>query len=205
MNANLQKQLKQTIDKEVNKLVTEIKKQIPQKLQLIKQEIFGSFQVIVSAEVQKVFLETYGPNYDVNALNSSLNYFMGNDLRPDFSYDKNKFIFNSTLKNNEREFNQNVKKTRYQNFIAEPDFQSIEHEDIYYDDNPLDNAFDEIYNSVDDRDVFNPHNKVLRQGGYSSLEETYEGARVKALESFNNYYIKIVKPNILRKYGIKID
>ena len=98
MNANLQKQLKQTIDKEVNKLVTEIKKQIPQNLQLIKQEIFGSFQVIVSAEVQKVFLETYGPNYDVNALNSSLNYFMGNDLRPDFSYDKNKFIFNSTLK-----------------------------------------------------------------------------------------------------------
>lgn len=205
MTANLNKQLKQRIDKEIDKLVNEIKQQIPQKLQMVKQEIYGSFQLVVSTEMQKYFLQTYGPNYDVVSLNESLIYFMGNDLRPDFSYNKNRFVFNSTLKNNEREFNQNARKTRYQDFIAEPDFQTIEHEDIYYDDNPLDSAFDAVYNSVDDRDVFNPHNKPLRQGGYSSLEETYEKARIEALSVFNNYYIKNVKPNILRKYGIKID
>lgn len=178
---------------------------MPQKIIKAKQEIFGSFQVIVSTEMQKFFLQTYGPNYDVNSLNSSLTFFMRNDLRPDFSYDKSKFVFNSTLKKNIRAFNQNARQeTKFSEFIDEHDFNSVEEEDLYYSDNPFDGAFNAIYNSIEDRDVFSPRNKSLRQGAFSSLEETYEKAKTAALEKFGAYYLNVLKPNISSKYGVNI-
>lgn len=202
----MQKQIRSAIDKEVDKIVSQIKKELPYKLTQIKQEIFGSFQVVISTEVQKVFLETYGPNYDVNSLNNSLTYFIGNDLRPDFSYDKNQFVFNSTMKKNERKFNQNARQqTKFSEFMNTPDFESVEQEDLYWDDNPFDSAFNSIYNSIDDEVVFSPHNKMTRQGGFSSLVQTYEKARTAGLQAFENYYTTILKPRILKKYGIKIN
>ena len=43
--------------------------------------------MIALTQVQKVFVETYGDNYDVESLNSSLTLGLGNDLRPIFLYD----------------------------------------------------------------------------------------------------------------------
>lgn len=142
----------------------------------------------------------------MNALNSSLNYFIGNDLRPDFSYDKNQFMFNSTMKKNERKFNQNARQqTKFGESMNTTDFDSVEQEDLYWDDNPFDSAFNSIYNSIDDEVVFSPHNKMTRQGGFASLTYTYEKARTSALEAFENYYSAILKPRFLKKYGIKIN
>ena len=45
---------------------------MPAKLLLIKNEMYSQYQVIAMTQVQKTFVETYGNNYDVNSLNSSL-------------------------------------------------------------------------------------------------------------------------------------
>ena len=101
----LQKQIDKKIESEIEKIKKEIQKQAPVKMQSIKNEILGSFQTIALTKVQKVFIETYGDNYDVESLNASLTLGLGNNLRPIFLYDQNKFMFNTTLKKNEREFN----------------------------------------------------------------------------------------------------
>ena len=41
------------------KIVDKIKSELPTKLQAIRHEIYGNFQIIASTEVLKVFLETY--------------------------------------------------------------------------------------------------------------------------------------------------
>ena len=94
----LQKQIDKKIEAEIEKIKKEIQKQVPVKMQSIKNEILGSFQTIALTQVQKVFIETYGDNYDVESLNASLTLGLGNNLRPIFLYDQNKFMFNTTLK-----------------------------------------------------------------------------------------------------------
>jgi hypothetical protein len=49
---------------------------------------------VVNSTFIEVFTEYYGNNFETEALISSLSYFQGNNLRPDFSYDERKFRFN---------------------------------------------------------------------------------------------------------------
>ena len=79
--------LEKELNTEINRIIESIKKQIPQKMQAIKSEILGSYQMIATTTVQKVFIETYGENYDVESLNASLTLGLGNNLRPIFLYD----------------------------------------------------------------------------------------------------------------------
>ena len=176
-------------------------------MQSIKNEILGSFQTIALTQVQKVFIETYGDNYDVESLNASLTLGLGNNLRPIFLYDQNKFMFNTTLKKNEREFNQNARQyASFRNTLDEPEFYAQEEEDAYYaDSNPFDEALDDITEeNMKDYNVFSPHNKMNQQGGYASLSETYQKAKIEALNEFEKEYNTHIKPRILKKYGIKM-
>ena len=199
--------LEKELNTEINRIIESIKKQIPQKMQAIKSEILGSYQMIATTTVQKVFIETYGENYDVESLNSSLTLGLGNNLRPIFLYDQNKFMFNTTLKKNEREFNQNARQyASFRNTLDEPEFYTQEEEDAYYaDSNPFDEALDNITEeNMKDYNVFSPHNKMNQQGGYASLSETYQKARIEALNEFEKEYNTHIKPRILKKYGIKM-
>ena len=199
--------LEKELNTEINRIIESIKKQIPQKMQAIKSEILGSYQMIATTTVQKVFIETYGENYDVESLNSSLTLGLGNNLRPIFLYDQNKFMFNTTLKKNEREFNQNARQyASFRNTLDEPEFYTQEEEDAYYaDSNPFDEALDDITEeNMKDYNVFSPHNKINQQGGYASLSETYQKARIEALNEFEKEYNTHIKPRILKKYGIKM-
>ena len=199
--------LEKELNTEINRIIESIKKQIPQKMQAIKSEILGSYQMIATTTVQKVFIETYGENYDVESLNSSLTLGLGNNLRPIFLYDQDKFMFNTTLKKNEREFNQNARQyASFRNTLDEPEFYTQEEEDAYYaDSNPFDEALDDITEeNMKDYDVFSPHNKMNQQGGYASLSETYQKARIEALNEFEKEYNTHIKPRILKKYGIKM-
>ena len=199
--------LEKELNTEINRIIESIKKQIPQKMQAIKSEILGSYQMIATTTVQKVFIETYGENYDVESLNSSLTLGLGNNLRPIFLYDQNKFMFNTTLKKNEREFNQNARQyASFRNTLDEPEFYTQEEEDAYYaDSNPFDEALDDITEeNIKDYNVFSPHNKMNQQGGYASLSETYQKAKIEALNEFEKEYNTHIKPRILKKYGIKM-
>lgn len=199
--------LEKELNTEINRIIESIKKQIPQKMQAIKSEIFGSYQMIATTTVQKVFIETYGENYDVESLNSSLTLGLGNNLRPIFLYDQNKFMFNTTLKKNEREFNQNARQyASFRNTLDEPEFYTQEEENAYYaDSNPFDEALDDITEeNVKDYNVFSPHNKMNQQGGYASLSETYQKAKIEVLNEFEKEYNTHIKPRILKKYGIKM-
>ena len=199
--------LEKELNTEINRIIESIKKQIPQKMQAIKSEILGSYQMIATTTVQKVFIETYGENYDVESLNSSLTLGLGNNLRPLFLYDQDKFMFNTTLKKNEREFNQNARQyASFRNTLDEPEFYTQEEEDAYYaDSNPFDEALDDITEeNMKDYNVFSPHNKMNQQGGYASLSETYQKARIEALNEFEKEYNTHIKPRILKKYGIKM-
>lgn len=199
--------LERAMNAEINKIVAEIKRQIPQKTQAVKSEILGSYQVIAITAVQRVFMETYGENYDVASLNASLTLGIGNDLRPIFSYNKDIFKFDTTLKNNERAFNQNARQyASFRNTLEDPEFYTIEEETAYEEDsNPFDEALNDI-TEVNTRDynIFSPHNKQNQQGGYASLSETFEKAKNVALDEFEKEYITHIKPRILKKYGIKL-
>lgn len=199
--------LEKELNTEINRIIESIKKQIPQKMQAIKSEILGSYQMIATTTVQKVFIETYGENYDVESLNSSLTLGLGNNLRPIFLYDQNKFMFNTTLKKNEREFNQNARQyASFRNTLDEPEFYTQEEENAYYaDSNPFDEALDDITEeNIKDYNVFSPYNKMNQQGGYASLSETYQKAKIEALNEFEKEYNTHIKPRILKKYGIKM-
>ena len=199
--------LEKELNTEINRIIESIKKQIPQKMQAIRSEILGSYQMIATTTVQKVFIETYGENYDVESLNSSLTLGLGNNLRPIFLYDQNKFMFNTTLKKNEREFNQNARQyASFRNTLDEHEFYTQEEEDAYYaDSNPFDEALDDITEeNMKDYNVFSPLNKMNQQGGYASLSETYQKARIEALNEFEKEYNTHIKPRILKKYGIKM-
>lgn len=210
-NFNLtEKQIESLVQKKVNdevkKIVDKVKAQLPAKLVAIKQEIFANFQMIASTEVLKVFLETYGSNFDVGSLQSSLIFSITNDLRPMLSYNKAIFQFNSSLKKNIRSFNKNARKdTNFSETMGQEEFDTIEDEDMFYEDN----AWDEVWNDVEtnltnDDEVFSPHNKMLQQGGYSNLDETYQKAVNSALRAFYDRYNTYIKPTLIKKYGIKL-
>lgn len=205
-----EKQIENIIQKKVNdevkKIVDKIKSELPTKLQAIRHEIYGNFQIIASTEVLKVFLETYGSNFDAGSLQNSLIFSITNDLRPMLSYNKAVFQFNSSFKNNIRKFNQNARRdTNFKNNMDNYEFDTIEEEDTFYEDNAWDEAWNDLdSNLISDNEVFNPHNKMLQQGGYTNLDETYQKAINNALQAFYNRYNSYIKPMLVKKYGIKL-
>ena len=199
--------LERVLNTEINRIIELIKKQVPQKMQAIRSEILGQYQLIVTTEVQKFFVETYGENYDVASLNNALTLGLDNNLRPIFLYNKNIFKFDTTLKKKERAFNQNARQyASFRNTLEDPEFFTLEEEMAYEEDsNPFDEALDDITeNNIRDYNIFSPYNKQNQQGGYASLTETFEKAKNVALNEFKKEYNTHIKPHILKKYGIKM-
>ena len=57
-----------TLDKEVEKLKIQIMKQMPQKMMMIKNEIFTDYCTIIKSVFKSVFDNEYGINYDEEAM-----------------------------------------------------------------------------------------------------------------------------------------
>ena len=93
----LEAAIKAKIQKEFKNVEVQAKSKTVANLPSIKNDIFGKFVSIVNSTFIEVFDQYYGNNYDVNALISSIQYYQGNDLRPDFSYDERKFLFTQSV------------------------------------------------------------------------------------------------------------
>ena len=93
----LEDAIKAKIQQEFKNVEAQAKSKTVANLPSIKNDIFGKFVSIVNSTFIEVFDQYYGNNYDVNALISSIQYYQGNDLRPDFSYDERKFLFTQSV------------------------------------------------------------------------------------------------------------
>lgn len=194
------------IEKEMLSLKKEAAKQASTKILQIKPQILAEFKKIAYTQTQKVFLETYGENFDVGSLMESINIGLDNNLRPYLSYDKNSLIFNSQLKNNIRAFNQNaIDHNKFGQSMNKEELDYLFQNTQMFNDNPFQDAIMELnVNNISDRNVFSPINKSLRKGGFSSVDQTFEKAKAQVMKEFNERYKTQIKPELIKKYGINI-
>lgn len=170
----------------------------------LKDEVFSLYKSIISEKMLEFFLNTYGANFDIKSLIDSIHYKTGNNLLPTFDYDSNNFVFGEQFAKNIREFNQNaVKETEYANIMNKGEYESYErgqfsnvYEDLTFDVN------NERY--YDSEKYFNPHNKMLQQGGYLNKEEAFAKAKLYAQTCFNEEYRKSIKKGLSKKYGVEL-
>lgn len=182
----------------INDLLKEIEKQMPAKVQAVQQEILQSYIAITQTEVVEYFYKWYGPNFDVNSLQSSITCYL-NGIAPNFHYDKSRILFKQSLRKSTRKFNENEED--YNNFL---DFDNSEQEDKY-DSDDIGEEYDELssnYSSEDDD--FEPYNKKFIEAAFPDLDKVYMGAKVVIYEKFLQQFEKVIRPRILSKYGIKI-
>ena len=154
-------------------------------------------------EDRKDIIDKRYTNY-IKSLIDSIHYKTGNNLLPTFDYDSNNFVFGEQFAKNIREFNQNaVKETEYANIMDKGEYESYErgqfsnvYEDLTFDVN------NERY--YDSEKYFNPHNKMLQQGGYLNKEEAFAKAKLYAQTCFNEEYRKSIKKGLNKKYGVEL-
>lgn len=212
----INQQIQKAIEKEIDKLVAEIKKKVPQKMLEIKRDVFQSYKIIVSGLIENYFIGVYGDTFDLKSLQDSLIYIPGVNIKPSISYDPSIFRFNDKLIRERNKFNQNARETiRKNRKLVNPEFYTET------------GGFSDFYNTVgnDDYDKENYQNEedymedimidfeelVPVNGDYSggifhevSLEDTYQRAIAKATEGFNVQYQNVIRPRIEKKYGISV-
>ena len=189
------KSISRALDDELNKVIQEINKKVPQKLQAIKSEIYGAYRQVVQNSFQNTFDSYYGNNYDINSLIDSLHFVTGKDLRPDIQYDINKFIFNNDLaKIQGKQFNQNVSKTNgiqrqmslfgreNRDVLMEELLEEAQEYEKMGDTNAMNEALDRLdyLESINGR----PVNNMVRPETFVELDKVYQIAKDKAIEEF---------------------
>ena len=211
----LTKSISRALDDELNKVIQEINKKVPQKLQTIKSEIYGAYRQVVQNSFQNTFDSYYGNNYDINSLIDSLHFVTGKDLRPDIQYDINKFMFNSDLaKIQGKQFNQNTSKTngiqRQISLFGRENrdvlIEELLEEAQEYEKMGDTNAMNETLDRLDYLESINgrPVNNMVRPETFVELDKVYQIAKDKAIEEFNKEFVSQLKPRILKKYGIQM-
>ena len=198
------------LEKELDKFFQNILKQFPSKVQLIKKDIYDAFVLVTQNTFLQTFDEYYGNNYDINSLLASLQFYTGKDIRPDFSYDENKFKFNNDngalVKDG---FNFNSRKYASFGNFQDPEIEALL--DQFWEDEENDETTDEL-EQEDEQDFlityvdsfFQPVNNIILAETMASKKDVYEEARKRAVQNFNKEYVTQIKPRIYKKYGIKI-
>lgn len=199
------------------KLADAIKQQIPAKIIEIRKDIYQSFKYITSVAVEEYFVATYGASsFDFGSLQASLIFIpSANDLVPKLSYDPSMFRFNTTVQKNRRVFNQNAneanRKTRqkidssyyvdtglFSDFYESSEFDYDSTSDTYDEDANLEDILMDFENFVP---TSNRNEKAVQK---ISVQETYQQAIAKAIETFYTQYQGVIKPRILKKYKINL-
>ena len=220
----LEAAIKAKIQQEFKNVEVQAKSKTVANLPSIKNDIFGKFVSIVNSTFIEVFDQYYGNNYDVNALISSIQYYQGNDLRPDFSYDERKFLFTQSVLNGLDNNNLNAKSQASFKGQRPPEEYITGYIENFWQDDPKyweDNEKDEdeqeenlMQDALDDLHKqdkipasslqFVPVNTMKRITGAVSVAEVYKMARYKAFARFNTEFTTQIKPNIQKKYRLKL-
>ena len=220
----LEAAIKAKIQKEFKNVEVQAKSKTGANLPSIKNDIFGKFVSIVNSTFIEVFDQYYGNNYDVNALISSIQYYQGNDLRPDFSYDERKFLFTQSVLDGLDNNNLNAKSQASFKGQRPPEEYITGYIENFWQDDPKyweDNGKDEdeqeenlVQEALDDLHKqdkipasslqFVPVNTMKRITGAVSVAEVYKMARYKAFARFNTEFTTQIKPNIQKKYRLKL-
>lgn len=220
----LEAAIKAKIQKEFKNVEVQAKSKTVANLPSIKNDIFGKFVSIVNSTFIEVFDQYYGNNYDVNALISSIQYYQGNDLRPDFSYDERKFLFTQSVLDGLDNNNLNAKSQASFKGQRPPEEYITGYIENFWQDAPKyweDNEKDEdeqeenlVQDALDDLHKqdkipasslqFVPVNTMKRITGAVSVAEVYKMARYKAFARFNTEFTTQIKPNIQKKYRLKL-
>ena len=220
----LEATIKAKIQKEFKNVEVQAKSKTVANLPSIKNDIFGKFVSIVNSTFIEVFDQYYGNNYDVNALISSIQYYQGNDLRPDFSYDERKFLFTQSVLDGLDNNNLNAKSqasfkgqrppeeyiTGYiENFWQDDPkyWEENEKDEDEQEENLAQDALDDLHkqDKIPASSLqFVPVNTMKRLTGAVSVAEVYKMARYKAFARFNTEFTTQIKPNIQKKYRLKL-
>ena len=220
----LEDAIKAKIQQEFKNVEVQAKSKTVANLPSIKNDIFGKFVSIVNSTFIEVFDQYYGNNYDVNALISSIQYYQGNDLRPDFSYDERKFLFTQGVLDGLDNNNLNAKSQASFKGQRPPEEYITGYIENFWQDDPKyweDNEKDEdeqeenlVQDALDDLHKqdkipasslqFVPVNTMKRITGAVSVTEVYKMARYKAFARFNTEFTTQIKPNIQKKYRLKL-
>ena len=220
----LEDAIKAKIQQEFKNVEVQAKSKTVANLPSIKNDIFGKFVAIVNSTFIEVFDQYYGNNYDVNALISSIQYYQGNDLRPDFSYDERKFLFTQGVLDGLDNNNLNAKSQASFKGQRPPEEYITGYIENFWQDDPKyweDNEKDEdeqeenlVQDALDDLHKqdkipasslqFVPVNTMKRLTGAVSVAEVYKMARYKALTRFNTEFTTQIKPKIQKKYRLKL-
>lgn len=220
----LEAAIKAKIQKEFKNVEVQAKSKTVANLPSIKNDIFGKFVSIVNSTFIEVFDQYYGNNYDVNALISSIQYYQGNDLRPDFSYDERKFLFTQSVLDGLDNNNLNAKSQASFKGQRPPEEYITGYIENFWQDDPKyweDNEKDEdeqeenlVQDALDDLHKqdkipasslqFVPVNTMKRITGAVSVAEVYKMARYKAFARFNTEFTTQIKSNIQKKYRLKL-
>ena len=220
----LEDAIKAKIQQEFKNVEVQAKSKTVANLPSIKNDIFGKFVSIVNSTFIEVFDQYYGNNYDVNALISSIQYYQGNDLRPDFSYDERKFLFTQSVLDGLDNNNLNAKSqasfkgqrppeeyiTGYiENFWQDDPkyWENNEKDEDEQEENLVQEALDDLHkqDKIPASSLqFVPVNTMKRITGAVSVAEVYKMARYKAFARFNTEFTTQIKPNIQKKYRLKL-
>ena len=220
----LEDAIKAKIQQEFKNVEVQAKSKTVANLPSIKNDIFGKFVAIVNSTFIEVFDQYYGNNYDVNALISSIQYYQGNDLRPDFSYDERKFLFTQSVLDGLDNNNLNAKSqasfkgqrppeeyiTGYiENFWQDDPkyWENNEKDEDEQEENLVQDALDDLHkqDKIPASSLqFVPVNTMKRITGAVSVAEVYKMARYKAFARFNTEFTTQIKPNIQKKYRLKL-
>ena len=222
--AQLETIIKAKIEKEFKAVEAEKKQKSVINLSQIKSDILGQFVAIVNSTFIEVFDQYYGNNYDVNALISSIQYYQRNNFRPDFSYDERKFLFTQSVLDGLDNNNLNAKSQASFKGQRPPEEYITGYIENFWQDDPKyweDNEKDEdeqeenlVQDALDDLHKqdkipasslqFVPVNTMKRITGAVSVAEVYKMARYKAFARFNTEFTTQIKPNIQKKYRLKL-
>ena len=207
--SNLEKQYEREVDNILSSFSSKLAKSLQYMTQKelekqqrdhekMRQECLNDFREIGYKTFKEVFDNRYQNRYSVDALMSSLYFYIDNDLRPHLSYDVSKFVYRVDENELRHSFNQNL--ARENEFDRRMDFISTEAEEdnLFYgtsldEVDLMDYADEEIYQ--EDTNVFSVRKNVIMP------KDTYIEASTETMAKFAIWFKTKLQPQFKIKYN----
>ena len=207
INSILTRTISSVVSKALQQAVENLKnidKQIEAK---IKNEIFSEYVSIVRSVFGSVFDNYYGTAYDYDALMQSITFIQGKELIPTFVCSLDKFKFSNQL---EKEYKRtfNINASNENQHYRDPDLITEEFLGDNFNLNAIDNYEDDVADEaaeiqLDEGDYTRKNNNNSPYG-LTRLDTVYNTAKIRAIQTFDNYYKNTIKSKIYKKYNIQL-
>lgn len=212
----IDQKIQSVINKEIEKIINQIKVKAPMVMVEVKREIFAQYKLITGIVIEQVFYQTYGDVFDLKSLQNSLIYYPNNGLKPQISYNPNIFRFNDKFFNSKNKFNENSRNWERKNRkYLNPSF--------YTDSGSMSDYFDNLYDPIEaeemesegygeddymDELIMDYDSKVFnskRNKSYKvDLNDTYKKAISRANFEFDLEWNRVIKIKLSKKYGLQL-